>query len=89
MNRRTFIFPVLPSKRRLAAWCTACARPYAFTAKALGANANTVSSANAPDIRLGHVVLLATDWNFAIFGRIVPRVRPIAESTTVYAKTVD
>ena len=42
-----------------------------------------------PDIRLGHVVLLAPDMDFGIFERILPRVRPIAETTTVYATTGD
>ena len=42
-----------------------------------------------PDIRLGHVVLLAPDMDFGIFERILPRVRPIAESMTVYATSGD
>jgi esterase/lipase superfamily enzyme len=42
-----------------------------------------------PDIRLGHVVLLAPDMDFGIFGRILPRIAPIAGSITVYATTGD
>jgi esterase/lipase superfamily enzyme len=42
-----------------------------------------------PDIRLGHVVLLAADMDFAIFERILPRIRPIATSLTVYARAGD
>jgi esterase/lipase superfamily enzyme len=42
-----------------------------------------------PDIQLGHVVLLAPDMDFGIFERILPRVRPIAESMTVYATAGD
>jgi esterase/lipase superfamily enzyme len=42
-----------------------------------------------PDIRLGHVVLLAPDMDFGIFERILPRFRPIAESITVYTTTGD
>jgi hypothetical protein len=42
-----------------------------------------------PDIRLGHVVLLAPDMDFGIFERILPRIAPIAGSMTVYATTGD
>ena len=42
-----------------------------------------------PDMRLGHVVLLAPDMDFGIFERILPRVRPIAQSMTVYATKGD
>lgn len=42
-----------------------------------------------PDIRLGHVVLLAPDMDFAIFERMLPRIRPIAESMTVYVTSGD
>ena len=37
-----------------------------------------------PAIRLGHVVLLAPDMDFGIFSRLLPRIRPIAQSITVY-----
>lgn len=42
-----------------------------------------------PEIRLGHIVLLAPDMDFAIFERILPRISPIAESITVYATAGD
>lgn len=42
-----------------------------------------------PDIRLGHVVLLAPDMDFEIFERILPRFRPIAQSITVYKTAGD
>lgn len=42
-----------------------------------------------PDIRLGHVVLLAPDMDVGIFERILHRIRPIAASITVYATTGD
>lgn len=42
-----------------------------------------------PDIRLGHIVLLAPDVDFGIFERILPRILPNAESMTVYATTGD
>jgi esterase/lipase superfamily enzyme len=42
-----------------------------------------------PDIRLGHVALLAPDMDFDIFARILPRIAPIAESITVYTASGD
>lgn len=42
-----------------------------------------------PEIRLGHVALLAPDIDFGIFERILPRIRPIADSITAYATTGD
>jgi esterase/lipase superfamily enzyme len=42
-----------------------------------------------PDLRLGHVVLLAPDMDFGIFERILPRIRPITESITVYTTAGD
>ena len=42
-----------------------------------------------PAIRLGHVVLLAPDMDFGIFERILPRIRPIAQSVTVYVTSGD
>jgi len=42
-----------------------------------------------PDIRLGHVVLLAPDMDFGIFARLLPRIAPIAESITVYTSDED
>ena len=42
-----------------------------------------------PDIRLGHVALLAPDMDFDIFARMLPRIRPVAGSITVYVATGD
>lgn len=42
-----------------------------------------------PEIRLGHVVLLAPDMDFGIFERVLPRLRPIARSITVYTTSGD
>jgi esterase/lipase superfamily enzyme len=42
-----------------------------------------------PDIRLGEVVLLAPDMDFAIFQRLLPRIAPIARNITVYTTTGD
>lgn len=47
-----------------------------------------VASRN-PDIRLGHVALLAPDMDFEIFARMLPRIEPIAKSITVYAASGD
>jgi len=42
-----------------------------------------------PGIQLGRVVLLAPDLDLGIFERILPRIRPIATSITVYATAGD
>lgn len=42
-----------------------------------------------PDIRLGHVVLLAPDMDFDIFARMLPRIEPIVDSLTVYVASGD
>jgi esterase/lipase superfamily enzyme len=42
-----------------------------------------------PDMRLGDVVLLAPDMDFAIFERLLPRIRPIARRITVYVTSGD
>jgi esterase/lipase superfamily enzyme len=42
-----------------------------------------------PDIRLGEIVLLAADMDFAIFERILPRIAPIAQNISVYVTTGD
>lgn len=42
-----------------------------------------------PDIRLGEVALLAPDMDFEIFARILTRIRPIADSITVYVTEGD
>lgn len=43
----------------------------------------------APETRLGRVVLLAPDMDFAIFARLLPRIRPIANSITIYVSDRD
>lgn len=43
----------------------------------------------APETRVGHVVLLAPDMDFGIFARLLPRIRPIAKSITVYVSDAD
>ncbi|MDJ0993210.1 MAG: alpha/beta hydrolase [Dinoroseobacter sp.] len=43
----------------------------------------------APETRVGHVVLLAPDMDAAIFGKILPRVRAVATSLTVYVSDSD
>ena len=42
-----------------------------------------------PEVRLGHVVLLAPDMDFGIFERILPRIKPISKSLTVYTARGD
>ncbi len=42
-----------------------------------------------PEIQLGDVVLLAADMDFQIFERILPRIRPIAKSVTLYVNASD
>ncbi len=42
-----------------------------------------------PDIRLDEIVLLAPDMDFGIFERILPRIRPIADTITIYVTTGD
>lgn len=42
-----------------------------------------------PDIRLGHIALLAPDMDFEIFSRMLPRIRSIADSVTVYVTSGD
>ncbi len=42
-----------------------------------------------PGLRLGDVVLLAPDMDFAIFARILPRIRPIVDTITVYVTSDD
>ena len=43
----------------------------------------------APETRVGDVVLLAPDMDFGIFARLLPRIRPIAKSITVYVSDKD
>ncbi len=42
-----------------------------------------------PDMRFGEVVLLAPDMDFDIFRQLLPRVRPLARSITVYTSDAD
>lgn len=46
-------------------------------------------AAQRPDVRLGDVVLLAPDMDFDIFARLLPRIRPIVRSITVYVAKAD
>jgi esterase/lipase superfamily enzyme len=41
-------------------------------------------AAQKPDIRLGDVVLLAPDMDFGVFSRLLPRIRPVVRSITIY-----
>jgi esterase/lipase superfamily enzyme len=43
----------------------------------------------SPNVRLGEVALLAPDMDFEIFARILTRIRPIADSITVYVTEGD
>lgn len=38
----------------------------------------------APDLRLGEVVLLAPDIDFGVFAKLLPRIRPMARRITIY-----
>lgn len=42
-----------------------------------------------PDARVGEVVLLAPDMDYDIFRKLLPRIRPIARSITVYRASSD
>jgi len=46
-------------------------------------------AAQRPDVRLGDVVLLAPDMDFDVFERLLPRIRPIVRSITVYVAEGD
>jgi esterase/lipase superfamily enzyme len=46
-------------------------------------------AAQYPDVRLGDVVLLAPDMDFDLFARLLPRIRPIVRSITVYVASAD
>lgn len=43
----------------------------------------------APETRLGNVVLLAPDMDYEIFARLLPRIQPIAKSITIYVSNAD
>ena len=42
-----------------------------------------------PDFRLGEVALLAPDMDFQTFSKLLPRIRPIVNSLTVYVAAAD
>lgn len=46
-------------------------------------------AAQRPGVRLGDVVLLAPDIDFDIFVRLLPRLRPVVRSITVYVASAD
>ena len=46
-------------------------------------------AATRPDLRFGEVVLLAPDMDFDIFRKLLPRVRPLVQSITVYTSDAD
>ena len=46
-------------------------------------------AAQRPDVMLGDVVLLAPDMDFDVFARLLPRIRPIVRSITVYVADKD
>lgn len=46
-------------------------------------------AAQRPNIMLGDVVLLAPDIDFDVFARLLPRIRPIVRSITVYVADSD
>lgn len=46
-------------------------------------------AAQRPDARLGDVVLLAPDMDFGVFARLLPRIRPIVRSITIYVADGD
>jgi pimeloyl-ACP methyl ester carboxylesterase len=46
-------------------------------------------AARHPDVVLGDVVLLAPDMDFDVFARLLPRIRPVVRSITVYVAEAD
>lgn len=46
-------------------------------------------AAQRPDVRLGDVVLLAPDMDFDVFARLLPRIRPVVRSITIYVADAD
>ena len=42
-----------------------------------------------PDLRLGHIALLAPDIDFQIFQELLPRIRPIIQSITIFVADAD
>lgn len=46
-------------------------------------------AAQRPDVRLGDIVLLAPDMDFGVFARLLPRIRPVVRSITIYVADSD
>jgi esterase/lipase superfamily enzyme len=46
-------------------------------------------AAQRPDVALGDIVLLAPDMDFDVFTRLLPRIRPLVRSITVYVAKAD
>jgi esterase/lipase superfamily enzyme len=46
-------------------------------------------AAQRPDMRLGDIVLLAPDMDFGVFARLLPRIRPVVRSITIYVADGD
>ncbi|MFP7673826.1 alpha/beta hydrolase [Marivita sp. S0852] len=46
-------------------------------------------AARYPEVRVGHVALLAPDMDFGLFSRLLPRIRDISESITIYVADAD
>jgi esterase/lipase superfamily enzyme len=46
-------------------------------------------AAQQPDARLGDVILLAPDIDFGLFARLLPRIRPVVRSITIYVAEDD
>ncbi len=46
-------------------------------------------AAQRPDIRLGDVILLAPDMDFDIFAAVLPRIRKVVSSITIYVAEAD
>ena len=42
-----------------------------------------------PDLRFGDIVLLAPDIDFEVFEKLLPRIRPLARSITIYTSSND
>ena len=49
---------------------------------------NAIASRH-PEVRIGHVALLAPDMDFEIFAKMLPRINPVARSVTVYVTDAD
>ena len=69
------------------------AEPVNVVAHSLGARGVVLALADVasrfPEMRLGQVVLVAADMDFAIFERVLPRIESLAENITVYVSDSD